>query len=281
MNTPLPHPRRPSGQRGVDRASIVSALICGLAALASVTAAAQQSVGAVPAWSVFVGYGARTHLTHRAAGTPADRVSLGHTYGAVTYAMLSYRTRRGWTFGVRLEDGHSNRSSDEFVAFFDEAIDRYPGSFYPDFSLPQNEFQPAAADRYALQIGRDLALGTWTVTPTVSAGVLDVRLGETVRTFKQREANAVYEVRLRPGVRRATAPVIGFGADLGRELWRGLGLRFSAQVYGARPRYEYALVVRELVSGREDASASSAAGTFLVGQFAAGVAYRLPAPGRR
>ena len=241
---------------------------------ATATVLAQDASGTTSYWTASLGYGARAHLNARASGGRADLVSLGHTYGPTLRASVAHHSKAGWVYEASFDDGRSNRSSDEVTQLFDAALERYPGSFFPDFGTASYAFQPDVADRYTLGFGRELALGSWTITPRVTAGVLDIRLGGIGRTYKQRDANALYDIRLRPSTSRLTTPVIGAGATFEGRIWRNFGLQLSGECYYARPRYDYGLVVRELVSGREDISGSAEVGAWLVGQLTASVSYR-------
>ena len=265
------------------RSALGPLLRLGLAVAVTVafaTPAAAQTPSPLDAthWTASVGYGARTHLTARASGPLADLVTLGHTYGPTLRLSAAYHSRAGWVYTASFDDGRSNRAYDEVVELFAEALAAYPGRFFPDFSSSAYAFQPDIADRYGLGIGRDFPIGRWSFTPQLTAGVLDIRLADVGQAFKQRDANAIYDIRLRPSARRLLTPVIGAGTEIDSPRWRNLGLRFSAQFSYARPRYTYALVARELVSGREDASAPTEAGAWLVGQITAGLFYRLPLP---
>ena len=261
----------------VKTAAVVVAATWAAGASAQVFAPApMEEPPATAYWSASVGYGARAHFNNRASGTLSDLVTLGHTYGPTWRVSAAYHTAGGWVYAAALDDGRSHRSSDEVTDLFEDALAAYPGDFFPDYGSSAYAFQPDIANRYTLGLGRDLRVGTWTLTPHVTAGLLDVRLAGVGRTYKQRDANARYDLRLRPSVTRLAAPVFGTGAELGGRLYRGLGIRLSAQAYYARPRYRYALVARELLSGREDVTTSPPAGAWLVGQLTAGLSYRLP-----
>ena len=258
------------------RLSAPAALALWLVAAIIPYASAQREGGAGACWTASIAYGARAHLTARESGGRSDLVTLGHTYGPTARASVAYHASAGWVFAASVDVGRSNRSSDEVTDHFAAVLAAYPGDFLPDWGSSAYAFQPKIANRYSLGFGRELPVGRWTLTPQLTAGVLDVPLAGIGRMYKQQDANRLYDIRLRPSTRRVVTPAFGAGASLGGDLWRGFGLRVAGELYYARPRYGYDLLVRERVAGSEEVRSAPQASPWLVGQLTAGLTYRLP-----